>query len=296
MKYNTFFACLMLISTTLFSQSKKYVYYFNSDLQLTDKNKSVYNGTGVIKNGLLEFTMYDGVNNNLLLVAHYKDSSLQVSHGLFQFYYDNGLFKKEVNYENGKEHGLLKQWDSLGRITDSVLYNYGEKIMEVNAYYHKNGRLSGFIVNDIKSDRLDKTYYDANGRITSEANFIGQKGIIKYYDSTMNGRIDTVYTREEIEASFPGGERAWTLYIKQQIEKNIDALIKDNKSGTCRVKFIVDKDGNTKNAEALTMQGSKLAKIAVNAVLKGPKWIPASQYGRKVNAFREQPVTFSVQQ
>jgi len=44
------------------------------------------------------------------------------------------------------------------------------------------------------------------------------------------------------------------------------------------------------------MQGSVLAEVAVNAIRNGPKWIPAEQYGRKVNAFREQPVSFTVQE
>ena len=106
---------------------------------------------------------------------------------------------------------------------------------------------------------------------------------------------DLVFERVEVEAEFPGGDEAWTQYIRQHIEKNIDVLVKDDKSGTCRVKFIVDKNGNVKNVEALTMQDSKLAKIAIRAILKGPKWIPASQNGRKVNAYREQPITFTLQ-
>jgi protein TonB len=39
------------------------------------------------------------------------------------------------------------------------------------------------------------------------------------------------------------------------------------------------------------MKGSKLAEIAVNAIRKGPKWTPAQQNGRYVNAYRLQPVT-----
>ncbi|MEO6674928.1 MAG: energy transducer TonB [Ginsengibacter sp.] len=106
---------------------------------------------------------------------------------------------------------------------------------------------------------------------------------------------DVVFEKVEVEASFPGGEKAWTQYIKQQLMENLDALIKANKSGTCRLKFIVGKDGNIRNVEAVTMKGTKLAKVGINAILKGPKWIPAFQDGRTVNAFREQPITFTLQ-
>ncbi len=42
------------------------------------------------------------------------------------------------------------------------------------------------------------------------------------------------------------------------------------------------------------MQGTALARVAVNAIKNGPKWKPASQYGRFVKAFREQPLSFTL--
>ncbi|HTJ12766.1 MAG TPA: energy transducer TonB, partial [Dinghuibacter sp.] len=62
--------------------------------------------------------------------------------------------------------------------------------------------------------------------------------------------------------------------------------------GTCTVQFIVSKDGVVSDVAAMTMQGTKLAEIAVNAIRRGPKWIPAEQNGRKVNAFRRQNIRF----
>jgi protein TonB len=107
---------------------------------------------------------------------------------------------------------------------------------------------------------------------------------------------DKVFTKVEIEAAFPGGESGWSRYVKKEIESHIDDLSDAGESGTCRVKFIVSKDGSVSAVEALTMKGSKLAEIATNAIRKGPKWTPAQQNGRFVNAFREQPVTFTIQE
>ena len=39
---------------------------------------------------------------------------------------------------------------------------------------------------------------------------------------------------------------------------------------------------------------SKLAQLCVNAVAKGPDWIPAQQNGRYVSAFRKQKITFEM--
>lgn len=107
---------------------------------------------------------------------------------------------------------------------------------------------------------------------------------------------DKIFTKVEIEAAFPGGESAWTRYVTREIQKNIDELTESGESGTCRVRFVVDKEGNVSDVEALTMKRTKLAEVAVNAIRKGPKWTPAQQNGRYVKAFREQPITFTIQE
>ena len=103
-----------------------------------------------------------------------------------------------------------------------------------------------------------------------------------------------IFTKVEVEAQFPGGDAAWTRYVTKAITNNIDELTEAGEQGTCTVKFVVDKNGNVSQVEATTMKGSKLAEIAVNAIRKGPKWVPAVQNGRNVNAYRYQPVTFKM--
>jgi periplasmic protein TonB len=107
---------------------------------------------------------------------------------------------------------------------------------------------------------------------------------------------DKVFTKVEIDAQFPGGEGGWTRYVKKAIENNIDELQDAAVSGTCRIRFIVSKDGSVSDVEALTMKGSKLAEVSISAIRKGPRWTPAQQNGRFVNAYREQPVTFTIQE
>ena len=106
---------------------------------------------------------------------------------------------------------------------------------------------------------------------------------------------DKVFTKVEIEASFPGGEGAWTRYVTKAITNNIDELTEAGESGTVHIKFIVDKQGNVSDVEALDKKGTKLAEVAMNAIRKGPRWVPAQQNGRQVNAYRIQPITFTIQ-
>jgi protein TonB len=105
-----------------------------------------------------------------------------------------------------------------------------------------------------------------------------------------------VFTKVEVEPSFPGGDMAWARYIKKTIEGNINELSSENKSGTCRLRFIVDVDGSVRDVKVLSMQGTKLAEISLKALEKGPKWVPAMQNGHVVTAYREQPITFTIQE
>jgi len=117
---------------------------------------------------------------------------------------------------------------------------------------------------------------------------------------------DKVFTKVEIDAEFPGGNAAWTKYVTREIERNIDELQEDGKSGTCVVMFVVSKDGSVSDVKAMSCgeagvanclgPGTKLSEIAVNAIKKGPKWKPAVQNGRQVNAYRRQPVTFQLEE
>ena len=103
---------------------------------------------------------------------------------------------------------------------------------------------------------------------------------------------DKVFTKVEIEATFPGGPGAWQKYVQRAIQADIEEFTESD-YGTCIVKFIVDKTGKVSQVEATTMKGSKLAEIATNAIRKGPNWTPAQQNGRYVNAYRLQPVTLT---
>lgn len=100
------------------------------------------------------------------------------------------------------------------------------------------------------------------------------------------------FTKVEIEAQFPDGEAGWNRFVQREVERHMDDLVDDGQAGTCEVQFIVDKEGNVSNVEALTMKGSVLGRIACDAIRKGPKWIPARQNGTQVKAWRRQKITF----
>lgn len=104
---------------------------------------------------------------------------------------------------------------------------------------------------------------------------------------------DSVLQKVEVEASFPGGEAAWTKYVFNAM-KNADINWKNADAGTCRIRFIVDTHGNISNVQAMNMKRTRLAKFAIETIENGPRWKPAQQYGKFVNAYREQPITLTL--
>ncbi len=105
-----------------------------------------------------------------------------------------------------------------------------------------------------------------------------------------------VFNKVEVEAGFPGGDGAWRRYLTNNLDAEVP-VSNDAPEGTYQVivRFIVSKDGSISDVQAETKFGYGMEAEAVRAIKKGPKWTPALQNGRHVNAYRRQPITFLVQ-
>ncbi len=99
----------------------------------------------------------------------------------------------------------------------------------------------------------------------------------------------------EIEAKFPGGDAAWRKYLVRNLS-GFDPANQGAPAGTYTtiVQFVVDKEGNISDVKPLTNFGYGMEEEAVKVIRNGPKWEPAIQNGRKVKAYRKQPITFVV--
>ena len=235
---------------------------------------------GQYENGLMKLMLYNNLDKHLILIEHFTDSTLQLSDGLFQSYFTNTRMESQGNYLQGKEDGLWLRWDSAGHIIDSSIYNNGEKIMQANFYYTPPGNLSRLTIDNFKTQMIEQTFYNDSGNVISKTNS-------KYVEDE-----DKVFTKVEIEASFPGGTGTWVRYITKEIQNHVDEFTKAD-YGTCIVRFIVGIDGKVSEVEVTSMRGTRLAKIALYAIIHGPDWIPAQQNGRNVTAYRLQPVTLT---
>ena len=105
-----------------------------------------------------------------------------------------------------------------------------------------------------------------------------------------------IYNKTDEEASFPGGDSLWHIFLKENLKNKIPA--KNGASvGTyiVIVKFIVSKDGSVADVYCDSDPGYGMSEEAVRLVKKAKKWIPAKQAGVIVNAYHREQIKFIVE-
>ena len=104
-----------------------------------------------------------------------------------------------------------------------------------------------------------------------------------------------IYTKVEVEASYPGGEEAWKKFISRTID--LDAPIRYGAEAGAylvTVKFIVNIDGKLIDIACENDPGYGTCQEAIRVLKSSKKWLPASINGKKVRAYRRQTLTFHV--
>jgi periplasmic protein TonB len=116
-------------------------------------------------------------------------------------------------------------------------------------------------------------------------------------DSTRESYI--TFRATETEAAFPGGRPGWQQFLVQNIRfDKILPLVP--KTGirweqTAVVQFIVEKDGSVSELKVVNEVSEAVAKEAIRIISNSPKWVPATQNGKKVRAYKKQPIMFVVE-
>jgi N-acetylmuramoyl-L-alanine amidase len=106
---------------------------------------------------------------------------------------------------------------------------------------------------------------------------------------------NVIFEKVEIDPSFPGGETAWKKYLERNLYSSV-AAHNNAPSGeyTVYIQFVVHSDGHVSDIKALTNHGFEMEEEAIRIINKSPRWIPAVQNGRNVNAYKKQPIDFVV--
>ncbi|WP_300602621.1 energy transducer TonB [Niabella sp.] len=289
---------ILLLSLPVNAQQKWYSYYFDANLSPTDKEHALVYGKGVKQDSVVWVDFLLTANNQKIFSAAYTDSSLSILHGISIDYYKNGRVQQVKRYVYNVQEGVTQKWDEKGRQTDSMLYAGGVVVFKKQFRYFRENTILNETITDSIHNTLQYINYDTTGRKTREFAFWGNKGIEKIFhaDGTVtNG--DSLYSREDKDASFPGGLNAWASYLT----RTLDAAVPIRKGafpGQYRViiQFVIDKEGNISDIKALTNNGYGMEDEAIRVIRNSGKWIPAQQYGRAIKAYRKQPIIFTITQ
>lgn len=257
-------------------------YYFDAQFRPAEPDIAEYYGKITSEDNQVKLTVHYNRHSNRLFSMHFTDFSLQSGNGEFESFYYDDQKKLRGNFLLGRKNGVWLQWDETGRVIDSSIYNIGIKTSESVLSYQPGGALAHIVVFDYNARTIRHIFYDKRN-VTAD---------LTYSLDTDENDDDTakIFTKVEVEPSFPGGPQAWSKYLDTYIYSNFGKIHRD---GTCIVRFVIDSSGKISHVEALTLQGTSLARIAVKAVSEGPNWIPATQHGKKVKAYRLQPITIS---
>ena len=275
-------------------QSKKYIYYLDDNFRTVKKSKAVILGEGSNENGAFKLTCFSINRDKLLLIAYCTDSTLSQFNGLYTSFHLNGSKAEEGNYKNESKEGTWQKWDSLQRKVDSTIYLKDQPILSTTFSYHKNGSLYHYSSKDSLLDTYSSIYYTNEGAKSSEAFFKGQNGTVKTF--TENGILtDSVFTREEIESDFPGGQKGWKAFLQRNLNPKVPVIQKaPPNTYQVVVRFIIQQDGSIGDIIPETTYGFGMEEEVIRVIKKSPTWQPAVQYGRKVKSYKKIPITFFV--
>ena len=113
-------------------------------------------------------------------------------------------------------------------------------------------------------------------------------------DTTQISKTDsTIYQNPEIAAMYPGGQISWMHFLQKNLIYPEQALPKQIQ-GTVVIRFWVDSAGLSHDVTAISGP-EELRGESIKLINKVNMWSPAISYGKKVNAWKTQPITFRLQ-
>ena len=119
------------------------------------------------------------------------------------------------------------------------------------------------------------------------------KGVVEAPKDEEN--YDKTFTKVEIESEYPGGPSQWLRYLSKNMRYPEDA-VNNEIQGTVVVQFIVDKEGNVSDVQAISgPESGGLREEAIRVIKKSGNWNPAIQNGRKVKSYKKQPIVFKLE-
>ena len=210
------------------------------------------------------------------------------------FYDEQGILIDSSFFLNGKVKGIKKHWYSNRAIADSALYDEQGNINQIGWYKDHTVKFVKFFSADTVKTGHWK-YYHENGKVKAEIDYTnGVVNSCQCFDRA-GSILDSTLCMES-NATFPGGNGAWEKYCAKNM--HADIMERNNtpfETYKVAVKYVIDSTGQVTEIKPLTNFGFGMEEEVIRVLKSSPKWIPAKQYGLKIEAPLQQYFVFSKQ-
>jgi protein TonB len=197
------------------------------------------------------------------------------------------LFNGRITISPGSLINIETYRDEDGTMPNGLFAYYGTDGQIDSAGYTFNGKRDStwYFYDDTVAIWMQKDY--KNGILLTTIDFNEKRK-----EDAKAGIKPPVLEPGEIEADFNGGTKAWIKYLENNY-KFPERALQLNKKGMVKIGFAIDITGKPVYLRILKSVEFSLDKEALRLIDQSPKWKPAIQKGRKVKAFRIQPITFA---
>lgn len=284
----------LFISLILFAQNCRKI--FKDQLEPNGRlvNCSINSTVEELPGGIYIAKWYHVDTKKMYKQMSLKSKMLDVLHGEYIEYWDDGTLVTKGVYDNGKKLGLwLEKESESGEYVNGLREGEWKSIRadaSISAIYqYALGDLHGI-----------KTYFDSLGNVEKTINYEHGKnladtmGASKELDEHMprfpgceglglNDEAVSECMKNKMLQYIYGGLR----YPRKEINKNIE--------GTVVVRFVIEKDGSIGGIKLLRGISNGLGQEVLRLVKSMPTWIPGYQKGVAVSVQFTLPVKFKLQ-
>ena len=295
-------------------KAQKIEQFFDWKWQLTDASTARYYTLMEKKDTVWHRQDYFIHESRLQMDGSYQDPDSKIAHGYFHYYHANGQLASQGLYLKGKRQGLWLRYHDNGMLNDSAIYEQGN-VVGTKMAWHRNGFLADSAVLNADGSGVSVSWFDngspaaagryaTGGKLEGKWQYFHSNGQLSaveiyqqdvllsktYFDETGHAITDTTST--DREASFPGGDKAWMNFLSKQLYFPAQWKIANADQAVVVVDWVVDEQGYVRDVRVQTPFHPAFENLAVEAISRSPRWLPAIAHYRKIKAYRRQPVTF----
>lgn len=192
-----------VFSSYIYSQDTLTIYFDKNWNVISDKDKATFYGKGYRdKNKLWAENDYY-ISNKIQMKGFYRDNNLQIKHGNFIYYYENGQKSNEGEFINNNKDGEWKYWYENGELSSIEFFKNG--ILLSSEGYFENGqkKYSGQFNHGLRNGQW--TYWGLNGKIAATGEYKNGKKNGEWIRFFRDGEMKLYFKNDIIEGKMVGG-------------------------------------------------------------------------------------------